>query len=288
MPNNYQSSVGNSQSAGYSKENRLFKPGEYNISFNSYISSKMGLSNDTNRDNYYINGISGKSFKYSDAERPYTSEYSDCGVFAVSSGINSDRASKLIMRFIDEKRAWLADSKGVIQLKKRISELVQYCNINLINEGKKTNSSLEASLAVCVYMRRNIVYAVCGDCAAVTVRNKKARQFKSRCGNLGAHALLKPYVGVCDFDGRKRLLMLSKGVIKNNAPVILCYQTSDRDTPEEAAKKIIANVGYINNEDSTCISIKANPAKGIYTKTIILAGICMVLTLFNCILLTMK
>lgn len=252
------------------------------------MSSSMGLRNETNHDNYYINGLCEKSFKFSDIEKPYDAAITRCGVFAVGSGVTSDRASKLLMRLLDEKKDFLTASKSIYQLKKRLAEVVAHCNHGLIDEGEMEGDAFEASFAIAVYLKEYFVYAVCGEASIVHIKNKRVNRLRPQCGNLGIAPNVRPFIGKCEFHAEDKLIFLSKGAFAESSPEEICYQVIGESYPQSIAHGIIERVRYANPQDCTCMAVSAEPAKGIHTKTIIIAGICLLWTLLNILILILR
>lgn len=262
--------------------------GEYNVGLRAYMSSRIGRDSETNRDNYYMNGLCAKNFKFSDMDRPYLSELGSCGIFAVSRGIVSDRASKLVMRVIDERREWLAASKSEYRMKSRLSELVRECGRVLISEGQEDGADYEASLAIAVYFRDSLFYAVCGDAAAVKVGSGGVTRLRSKCGNLGRNMAVRPYVGRCAVTPDDRLVLLTKGAQEAAGPEELCCRVSCTSEPDEIAKDIMERVYYSGTDDATCMAVAAEPAGGIHTKTMVIAMLCLLWTLINVLILILN
>ncbi|MGM9935808.1 MAG: hypothetical protein ACI38A_00505 [Candidatus Ornithomonoglobus sp.] len=265
-----------------------FRGGEYNIKLEAYMSSKLGQQSNTNYDNYYMDGLCAKNFKFSDMERPFEDIVDTCGIFAAGTGITSDRASKLLMRFLDEKKDWLKASKSVGQMKKRLAETVSYCNSSLIETGELEGETFETSFAVVVYFRESLIYAVCGDVSAVHMKNQQARRLRSQCGNLGIAPYIQPFIGKCEFGTEDRLILLSKGAFADSTPEEICYQIIGKSYPKDIANGIIERVSYINPQDTTCMAVAADPAKGIHTRTLVIAIICLLITLLNILILILN
>ncbi len=265
-----------------------FHSSEYDIKLEAYMSSKKGQQSETNYDNYYVNGLCEKSFKFSDIERPYDTVITRCGIFAVSSGITSDRASKLLMRFLDEKKDFLTASNSVYQLKRRLAEVAAYCNKGLIDEGEDEGEVFEASLAIAVYFKEYLVYAICGDAAIMHIGKKRINRLKSMCGNLGLASQFRPFIGKCQFNKGDMTVLLSEGSMTYSSPEELCCQVVGDNNPQSVAARIVERTSYGNPKDSTCVAVSAEPPKGIYTKTLVIAGICLLWTLLNVLILILK
>lgn len=284
------SNTGLPSSFGFSETGANMMPppaenGEYGIKFNAYMSSKLGMESDTNHDNYFMNGFSSKNFKFSDMHKAYESDMSGCGVFAVSSGIVSDRASKLLMKAVSENVLWLAGAKGVRQLKSRLEETVRRCNRMLIETGNSEEGNYEASFAIAVYLRDCFAYTVCGDAALVQIRNGRIRRLRHGCGNLGVFSEVRPFVGSSGFKAEDKLIFFTKGAIAETTPETHSFKALKETKPKQIARDIVGTAACSNPEDVTCMVVKAEPAGGIYTKTIIISVLCLLWTFLNAVIL---
>lgn len=258
-----------------------FKSSEYDVLMSAYMCSVQGTDKYGNYDNYYINGMCEKSFSFSNMEKSIDSFYSRHGIFAVSTGISSERASKVLMRLFDEKKELLSSSRNVFQLKKRLSKAIVDCGINLAREGEQEGENFEAAFAVGVYYKTYFLYAVCGDAAAVYMKNGSVKRLKSGYGNLGVRQYNMPYIGMLEFNPEDRLIFLSKGAINAGNPEELCCQIMNESKTKNIARRLSAFISFNNTQDTTCMAVSAEPQRGIHSSTLITAGISILITLFN-------
>ena len=192
------------------------------------------------------------------------------------------------MRFLDEKKDILTASKNVHELKKRLAEVVEYCNNELISEAETEGETFEASLAIAVYLKEYFVYAVCGEASIVHIKNNHAKRLISRCGNLGIMNNIKPLIGTCEYSENDKVIFLSKGAYADSSPEEVCYSAAGERSTKSIIKNIIDYVSYENQQDSTCLAVSAVPPKGIYTRTLVIAGVCALFTLLNILILILK
>lgn len=264
---------------------QAFKISEYDISIEAYMCSKKGINSETNSDNYYLNGLCEKSFKFIDIQKPYEGVTVRCGVFAVGSGIATDKASKMLVRFLDDKKEFLTASKSVANAKKRLSEVINYCNKRLIDESYAEKENFESSLAIAVYIKEYVVFAVCGEAKLLNLKNNGIKMIEPSCGNLGVVDSIKPFIGKIAFSENDNLILLSKGASANMSLENVVYNIFKEKKPRVIAEYLLNNISYRNSKDCTCMAINAKPTKCIRTKTLIIAGVALLWTLVNIFML---
>lgn len=285
MPESVKSRISSTKNpSGGPVTNNTLISGDNDICFNAYMDSKMGAMSDTNNDNYYMNGIFMKNFKFTDVKK-YIENRSECAVFAVSTGITTDRASKLIMRFLDQKRDWMAASKNVKELEKRLADTIMFCNSCLFLEGEVDKQSYESSLAIAVYFHEYLVYAACGDAMAICIKNHRIKNTNVIEKNLGITKDMDVSVNRIPFSKTDRFVLCSKGIFsKMSVHDIGLDVLKDRNV-EVIVDKIINHAGYYRDLDCTCMAIEAVPSRLLRMSTKIIAAVCGLITLVNIVLL---
>lgn len=263
---------------------RNFSGGEFDIDFNAYMISKMGFENESNSDNYYMNGIFMDNFKFMDLKKSISNS-GESAVFAISSGISSDRASKLVLRFLDQKREWIVSSMSVSQAAERLKQTIIFCNSSLIEEGKFDSTKYEASLIVAVYFRDCIIYASNGKGMLILKRNQKIKNLSTERSHLGVTNALKIRVKKIDFYASDRLIMCSRGVAENNSITKIEYDIASENSPKSIAEKIIGHSINQYSSDTTCMVIDAKIPDGIRRKTIVIAAVSLVWVLINIVIM---
>lgn len=263
---------------------RNFSGGDIDIDFDAYMISKMGLEHESNSDNYYINGIFMDNFKFMDVKKSISNS-GECAVFAVSSGISSDRASKLVLRFLDQKREWIVSAANARQAAVRLRQAIMFCNSSLIEEGRLDSTTYEASLIVVVYFRDCILYAANGQGMLLLKRNKEIKNLLSHYGNLGVNNSTEIHIRKVDFYAADRLILCTKGIADNNSVDKIGYDISDKDLPKSIVEAVIGSSISQYSSDATCMAISANIPDGIRKKTIVIALSSLVWILINIIIM---
>ena len=260
--------------------NDNFSFSEHSIDFDVYVKSQMGAEHDSNCDNFYMNGIFMKSFNFTDIKKSLKTS-GDCAVFAAGTGINSDRASKLALRFLDEKRPEITASKSIGKAKKKLVEALKHCNTGLIKEGEADHEVYEVTLAVAVYMMDTVIYATCGGCNIIKTNGRKVTSLSTSCSTLGLKNEIEIKTGTVKFKDSDSFILLSKGAASADSPENIGYQVMNITDTKDIVNEVISRISLITRSDLTCMALKAEPYKGIHAKTLIIAGVCFIISILN-------
>lgn len=263
---------------------RNFSGGDMDIEFDAYMLSKMGLNNETNSDNYYMNGIFMDNFKFMDLKK----SISNCGesaVFAVSTGVSNDRASKLALRFLDQKREWIVSAMNISQVKQRLKQTIAFCNTSLLEEGQYDQTAYEAEMVVAVYFRDHIIYASNGKGMLILKRGTKVKNLASQNMNLGVSPTMPVKIGKAEIFAEDRVILCTRGVVENSTLRDIGYDIASESIPKNIAVKLAEKAMHIGMNDATCMAISAAVPDGIKNKTIIITVLCALWILINIIIM---
>jgi len=262
--------------------NDNFSFSERSIDFDIYVKSKVGYHHDSNCDNFYINGIFMKSFNFTDIKKSLKTS-GDCAVYAVGTGVNSDRATKLFLRFFDEKRREIAESKSIPKAKSKLIEALTYANNRLISEAEAENEVYEVAITVAVYIKDTIIYVTCGNCAIIKINDKKVTPLSTSSSTLGLRREIEIKPATTTFKETDSVILLSKGIASADSPENIGYQITDKSDTKIIVNNILDKIRLVTANDITCMSVKAEPYKGIRAKTLIFAGACFIISILNLI-----
>ena len=251
-----------------------FKTGDFDIGFSAYMQSEMGENAMTNCDNYYLNGIFMKNFKFTNMKKSIEN-IGEAAVFAVVGSSNSDEASRSVLRHLDSKREWLVTSKNLPMLKKRLSDVLHFCNNMLLQEGAQVGARYDVSLAVAVYFKQSVVYCVCGTGALFFLKGAHAKSAAIGCQSLGLAPLVATNLSVRKFNKVERMVMCSTGV-KNALPIeTLMYSVASEEEPKGIVARVFNQMIYNKTSDATCLAVRVIPAGGLRTGTLLVAIGCI-------------
>lgn len=260
--------------------------GRFDIIYDAYVRSKMGTDSETNCDNFYLNGIFVKSFKFTDMKKSLDGVGKN-SVFVVCSGIKNDYASKLVLRYIDQKREWLTASKTITMAKKRLSMVMEGCNSFLLEQSKRDNEDYETAICAALYFESVIIYAICGDIGMIMIKNNHVKKLSCKNIGLGKVTGVKIKTGLLSYNKDDKLILYSCGIASEASAESIGIEAFNKEDVNDIVKHIIYNVSFIGNKDRTCMVINAEPPNQLRTGTLIIAGISLLITLFNIYLLLM-
>lgn len=267
--------------------NSTFTPGDHDISFSAYMRSDKGIQSLTNHDNYYMNGIFMKTFKFNDFKKSIEN-IGETAVFAISNGVTTDNASKEIFKHLDSKRSWLVSARSVRELKSRLTETILYCNNALIEEGRNNNISYGASLIIAVYYKEYVLYSICGGGSLFFTKKGRLSTTTKTNPCLGLNPLSTVNIAKKTFTKFERAILCSSGITSSISADLLMYNVANRLTPRDIVSGVFDQLQYSKEQDSTCMAIAASPTTGISTKTLIIAAVCLIITILNAVFLMLK
>ncbi len=251
-----------------------FIAGDFDVGFSAYMQSEMGENTMTNCDNYYLNGIFMKNFKFTNM-RKSIENIGEAAVFAVVGASNSDEASRSVLRHLDSKREWLVTSKNLPVLKKRLSDVLYFCNNMLLQEGANVGAKYDVSLSVAVYFKQSVVYCVCGTGALFFLKGPHAKGSTIGCQSLGIAPLVATHISVRKFTKVERMVMCSTGV-RNALPIeTLMYSVASEEEPKGIVARVFNQMIYNKANDATCLAVRVIPSGGLRTGTLLVAIGCI-------------
>ena len=173
-------------------------------------------------------------------------------------------------------------------MKSRLREVIISCNNILLEEGRKNNTSYGASLAISVYYVDTIIYAVCGTGSLFFA--KKGRVSKKQATNpyLGVGPMENVNISTKRFSQFDRTILCSEGVCKLPQVDSFIYGAVNKITPKEIIDSLFSQMQYYPEINKTCMAVSASPTVGITTRTLVIAGICLLITVLNAVFLILR
>lgn len=254
------------------------------VKFDAYVTSKTGIDSENNSDSYYINGVFAEDFKMGDIEKTVHFQ-GQKAIFAVSTGMNSARASKLAIGYLAQKHEWIVSSKSVSQVKEKLRIFIKECNNYLVDMGKSDGVKYEASIIIAVYFNEYIIYSTCGSGALVLKSKTRIKSLTTRGINLGEANLADVKIKTLEYSSDDRLILCSRGILKaDKLPVETSFFEDDSPyglaskLTDEAIKSIIC--------DATCLAVQARIREYIHIKTLAVVALSLLWILINIIIIT--